>query len=304
MIELLFSDSATYTLMCAKQSGNGKCLGGTAVKLTIDKDGNETREQYEPEPYTGVMIEGSPEDVAGIWLVGNVGNISDLNNWQTRIESVNSLFDVYDDDRFENDWTEKAARQAEALVNRIKQAARDGEKVRIWWSDSAPDVCGFYWAMTFLLNANANVTAIKIPQFILKSSAITELADTGALEPEMFAELLPLEQPIFLIEREHYARLWNKLVSENAPLRAVINGKLCSVDEQFYDYFLKKSIPNGPVRIGYVIGTALANGPRGINDWWYANRLRRMIATGEIIMIDRKKPFYGSLIEKAKINHL
>lgn len=298
MIELLFSDSATAALKCAKQDGNGVCVGGVAAKLAMDDNGDSSWEEYEPEPYTGPTVDGSPEDVVGIWLVGSIGDISNINNWKKRIDTIDLFLDIYEDDSLETDWSEKAAKQAIMLVERIRNAAQDGEKIRIWWSDSAEETSGFYWAMTLLQHENANVTQIKVPDHMCIHEKMQSLSGTGSLEPALFSELLSLEQPVSLAERSCYAKRWNKLVLENAPLRAVINGTLCSVPESFYDFILRQALPDEPVRVAQVIGNALINGPIGINDWWYANRLHKMIADGEVTVKEHRKPFYNSLIEK------
>lgn len=297
MIELLFSDSATGSLKCAKALGDGTA-GGVGIILTIDENGNETQKEFIPQPYTDVKVEGSPEDVHGIWLCGNVGDISDMSNWKARIDSVNKFFDVYGSDDFEVDWSQKAALQAEELVEKLKYTAETNEKIRIWWSGNSEETCGFYWAMSILQNTNENITSVKLPEFIIKNKTLIRYSGTGELAPEDFSDMLCFEQPVTIPERRYYAQCWNKLVKENAPLRAVVSGDLYSVPEDFYDFILRKFISDEPLRVAHVIGTALGNGPKGVNDWWYANRLQKMISKKEVEIIEYKKTFYGSLIKK------
>lgn len=184
------------------------------------------------------------------------------------------------------------------MVERVKTAARDGEPVRIWWSDSAEETCGFYWAMTLLQHENANVTQIKIPNYMLIHGKVQLLSSTGSLEPELFPELLPLERTVSAAERSYYAKRWNELVLENAPLRAVINGTLCSVPEDFYDFVVRRALHDEPAPIVQVIAAALMEGPAGITNWWYEYRIQKLLAAGEIVVREYKKPFYRSLIEE------
>jgi hypothetical protein len=41
------------------------------------------------------------------------------------------ILDIYEDDSFEMDWSEKVAKEATLLVERIRNAAQDGEKIHI-----------------------------------------------------------------------------------------------------------------------------------------------------------------------------
>ena len=41
-----------------------------------------------------------------------------------------------------------------------------------------------------------------------------------------------MERPLTATERRYFAGLWRHLQSENGVLRAVVNGRLCTVDEE------------------------------------------------------------------------
>ena len=50
---------------------------------------------------------------------------------------------------------------------------------------------------------------------------------------------------------------WLPLREENAPLRAVINGQLHRVGEDFYDPFIRARIPDGAFQVAQLIGEVL-----------------------------------------------
>lgn len=49
------------------------------------------------------------------------------------------ILDIYEDDSLGMDWSEKVAKEVTLLVERIRNAAQDSEKIRIWWSNSAEE---------------------------------------------------------------------------------------------------------------------------------------------------------------------
>ena len=80
----------------------------------------------------------------------------------------------------------------------------------------------------------------------------------------------------------------------------MVNGRVRSVEETFYDDLIRRHLPAGETRIAAVIGEVLGRECPGIGDLWLAERIRWMLETGELRMV-REDPerFYGSVIEKA-----
>lgn len=295
MIELIFSDSGAAALAMAKSPGKPAAIHN--MEITTDTQGNETIRELPVEPYYGPAVEGDASDIAALWLLGDVGDISDLSDWSSRLKILREISHT---DALETDeWVEEEAVRAHALVARLEQAAEAGEPIRIWWSDLAHETCGYYWAMHLLKNANGPITSVKVPRIWLGEDRLTIVNGTGELEPEAFASLLTQERTVEPAERKSLAHLWEKLVSENAPLRAVLNGVPYSVPEDFYDYLLRRAFPAGEFPVIEAIGRALGRGPGGIGDWWFAYRLRHMIAQGELEVVIPNPKFYSTIIRKA-----
>lgn len=298
MLELLFSDSACAAMKQIK--GQQQSIGGVGVRMVMDEDGNYSTEPFTPEPYTGPTLEGSFQDVIGFWLAASMGDISDSHNWMDRLIWMNKMLLAYDDEPFEPGWAEQEAKHAADETARLLNAAKQGEPIRIWWSDAPDESSGFYWAMWLLRETNATILSVKLPPFLLHEQEILEFRSCGEVPPELFVQLCSLEHEVSSNERNFYATRWQDLMTENAPLRAVVNGTLLSVSEDFYDYSLRQALPTEPCRVAMVIGTALIHGPSGVSDWWYLNRLNRWIEEGKVLLLERKQPFYGSLIQKKR----
>lgn len=91
-------------------------------------------------------------------------------------------------------------------------------------------------------------------------------------------------KPVFL---SACAMKWNQLQNENAPLRAMLNGKLQSVSEDIYDSFILREIAEQPeqFKMAIVIGNVLGKYQLGISDVWISNRIDKMLEDGVLEII-------------------
>ena len=71
-------------------------------------------------------------------------------------------------------------------------------------------------------------------------------------------------------------------VNENSPLRAVINGQLSGVPEEFYVFQIWQRITDKPEKEARIIGDILGTSQIGVGDWWYAKRIEYHIRQGNI----------------------
>ena len=93
---------------------------------------------------------------------------------------------------------------------------------------------------------------------------------------------------------------WSQLREENSPLRAVVNGRLHSVGEDFYDPFIRAQIPDGIFRVAHLIGDVLGRCQLGIGDWWIAKRIQAMETQGELITVSKGNGFYRNEMRRAQ----
>ena len=96
---------------------------------------------------------------------------------------------------------------------------------------------------------------------------------------------------------------WSRLQEENAPLRAVVNGRLHSVREDFYDPFIRAHIPDGTFRVARLIGDVLGRCQLGIGDWWIAKRIQAMEAQRELITVSKGDGFYRNEMRSRVSEH-
>jgi hypothetical protein len=143
--------------------------------------------------------------------------------------------------------------------------------------------------------------AVALPAYFEKPDRALLWADWSQVWPGLFHRFLPLERAVSDIEKHRQSDRWNELKAENAPLRALVNGKLISVPEDFYDHILIRSIPDGEFVMARLIGTVLGKYDLGVGDGWYALRIKKMIAENKLEIVsdaDASHP-YGKVLRKA-----
>ena len=143
-----------------------------------------------------------------------------------------------------------------------------------------------------------SISCVKIPTHKEEIQSVSTYHSTSELPAEMFSELLEYESMMSGAMRSIYAAQWTDLVRENTPLRAVINGKVMGVPENFYDFAIYKHIPEGEFVCARLIGKVLSATP-GIGDRWLHSRIKYMISRGilkEVSTADDDHP-YSAVLE-------
>jgi hypothetical protein len=89
-------------------------------------------------------------------------------------------------------------------------------------------------------------------------------------------------------------------MEENAPLRAIINGKIISVQEDFYDFIITRNLPDKNFIMSRFIGELLGEYNLGISDSWYALRIDKMIEDNKLVVVENRDPShpYGKVLRK------
>jgi hypothetical protein len=140
---------------------------------------------------------------------------------------------------------------------------------------------------------------VKLSEHVVREDCIVSYANWGEVAAEEFAGFLSYEKILTEDEFRMYAQNWTDLVSENAPLRAVISGQLISVPEDFYDFLIWKHLSDKPRKEARVIGDILGTSMLGVGDWWYAKRIEYYIDRGDILIVEDSANTYARVIKRS-----
>lgn len=205
----------------------------------------------------------------------------------------------------QNQWDqdsemEKQLKQAGAIysaeLQRLKQYLEQGETVRIWYSDAPYSICGFYSVCNLLQNYRNTVRVVKLPECIVHDQYIASYQTWGEVVSEELEEFLCYEKQLFREEVRRYAVLWQELMKENRPLRAVINGRVVSVPENFYDFQIWQRLDHTPIMEARLIGDIIGETKLGVADWWYARRIEHFINQKRIHVLKDSPYKYARLL--------
>jgi len=291
MLEVVFSDSTKGSMGLAKNYDENSMLKGAFGYIGKKPSKKELKKMFE-----GKAVGGSPKDVVDIGFLLDVGDISGELvgvERQNVLKRVWGRFGIKDVEIKE--ICEKHLKDIEKLIT----AAKSGESIRIWASDAPYSACGLHCVCNLLIDIDCSLSVVYLPQHWQTSEKeMTSYSSWGEVEPGKFYQFLPLEKPITSLEKRILGNHWRTLMSENAPLRAKVNGKLMSVPENFYDHLIIQNLPDGEFLMGELIGRILAKYPIGIGDSLIASRIDKMIEDNKLIVVrdeDKEHP-YGKIL--------
>ena len=302
MLELCFSQSARGGLRCAQHCGGGgrKVIGvivgrddgRPATRKEIRQAQKQAQQKREALDREAIPLGGTPSDVLGLSLGLDMEDIREPLG-EARRELLRRWYDG-NDEAADQDWQE-TLESADRL-----RACGTGDAVRIWVDHTPSSACGLLHAASILEKTGAAVSVVPLPHWREEGKTVVSYQGWGEVEPELFGHFLSREEPVPPLILGVMASRWRELQQENAPLRAVVNGRVRSVGAHFYDGLIRKHIPEGQTKIANIIGDVLGREKPGIGDIWLAERIRWMLSTGELRMV-REDPerFYSSVVERA-----
>lgn len=291
MIEVLFGESEAGSMKAAK---NKIVLSRVNGPVSVWMAGKKTPPQ---KPFTG-WIEGTSEEVICLGFMMDIGNIKEPMESSYRKELICSML-TQGQWGAEDGAEEELKNMGEAYENELQRLINyldEGEAVRIWYSDAPYSRCGLYSLCQILKGYENEISVVKLPAYMVRDTVICSYQSWGEVSAEEFAGFLPYEKLLSREEIRMYAMVWSDLVEDNSPLRAVVNGRVLSVPEDFYDFLIWKWLKDVPVKEARLIGNILGHTQIGVGDWWYARRIEYYVKQGKICVVEDAERKYARVI--------
>lgn len=291
MIEVLFGESEAVSMKAAKSMKIvGYVNGPTSVLVT----GKETP----PERTFAGWVEGTSEDVVCLGFMLDIGNIKEPIDSPYR---KNLIYSMYAQNQYVKnpEIDQELKLTGEVYLNellRLKEYLENGETIRVWYSDTPYSICGFYSLCQILQKYKNEIHIVKLPEYMVRKTSIISYRNWGEVSAEEFAEFLTYESVLTKEEVRMYAQLWTELTEDNSPLRAMINGKVTGVSEDFYDFLIWKRLTRKPIKEARLIGDILGCFQIGMGDWWFARRIEHFIQQDKIKVINDSENKYARVI--------
>lgn len=292
MVEVLFGESEAGSMKAAKSTVIAGVTNGPVSVWAAGK-----REFHGKKEFSGWI----PGTAAEVICLGFMLDIGDIKEPVDSFYRKNLIYSLYAAGRWEENAgaDEELRRVAEIYVGetvRLKDYLKEGETIRIWYSDAPYSRCGFYSLCGMLQEYENDVRVVKMPEYRCRADSVVSYSNWGEVAAEEFGAFLAYEKALSRQEVRMYALLWSNLVEENSPLRVVVNGRLVGVPEDFYDFLIWKKLTREPVMEAKLIGDILGNYRMGIGDWWYARRIEHFMKQGRIKVTKESENKYARMI--------
>lgn len=291
MIEVLFGESEAASMRIAKshaEGGKAKCQ--PAGLFSGKKDASHKSSPTE-------WAKGLPEEVVCLDFSMDIGDLSVPLDSPRRREIIASMHSV---DMPANQRPQPSKSQpVDASIEewgRLQKFLEEGREARIWYSDAPYSRCGFYHLCQLLRKYNNAYYVVKLPEHVVQGKCVIAYQGWGEVSQEEFSSFLPYAKELSKEEIRMYCSLWTELEEENSPLRAVVNGRVTGVSEDFYDFQIWKRLTREPIKEARLIGDMIGHEQFGVGDHWYAKRIEHHIRQGRICVAEDCEIPYGRMI--------
>ncbi len=281
MIEILFEESEACSMKCAKglaKQPQTRADGPTAVIGNPPQFGRKE---------AWAMIEGSSDEVVCLSYLMDLGDIRQPFDSGYRQQLILDLKYV----RWKTGGQEQEMIRLDLLkyqqFSRLLELIEEGKPIRVWYSMAPYSYCGLCWLCYELKNRKADITVVKLPEYVVREdSVIVRYQSFCEVASEEFYTFLNRQKKLTMQERRMYESKWIEMLDAGTMLRAVVNGRLLGVPEDFYDFLILQRMTAEPQKEARVVGNILGHSQIAVGDWWYFYRIRRLAEEEKIRAVE------------------
>lgn len=189
-------------------------------------------------------------------------------------------------------------------ISEIELKAKQGEKIRIWYSEDSSEMCAFCYFLCLLdmwKIENENVFYIKLPGYILfENGKYEKRPSTSSYEPELLIKSLEFQKALSSSYKSFHIKQWKRAQSENTGMRTVLSGEIISVYENFYDQIILTEIKKRGDIIKETDLLIPSMTKTNTNSKFIISRIDNLISDGilEVIEEQRDVPYFSRVFRK------
>jgi len=297
VLEVAFSESVAGSLKYAAGRKRGQMVGQGAVSVICDDPAEKKRilaQMQKPKIWQGGELNCSAKDVVSLHLQLDWGGIAelgaDLNARRSALEQLYGDFPGV----------------ADELIGAAKKALEQvfsAQEMRLWiGGQDACDIIAAFWICHLLRGKNVKMHAVYLPAMEQTGSEIICYGGAGDFEPERLSLEARNAHEITPEMQRYMANRFCELAEENAPLRAMVAGRVLSVPENIYDTALLSCVPEGECKLGLVIGKALGK-LRAVGDDILRRRVRSLLSCGvlELVCPEQDENPYSAVVKRGPL---
>ena len=197
-----------------------------------------------------------------------------------------------------NSWCKQKLNSIHSALSKLDKQLKMGEDIRLWLDNSAADRCNLYWFCDYVKSYNNKIYVVLCPEMELSNfeNKFVEKTKWAAFTNISYmAAFAKTATELSKTEINMYSEIWQKLVKQNAPLRILIDNKIISTTEDFFDKSILNYIRHEPKPQVTIIGDFLA-------DWYCADysfiseRIEFLLKQKVIEIVDDKVNNEGSFV--------
>ncbi len=213
-----------------------------------------------------------------------------------RKEIINDLFQF---ERYgENSGFYDAADEFwRSLIDDLDELINTRDNIRIWVDNTPDALCGLYFVSHILKDRDNDISIIEYSDFAENNDGdFSELRGFEDFNANMLLNALQFERPLNGEDIAKYAKNWENLKKENAPLRAILNNEVVSTNIDFYDEKIRAEFDSEGDFIAKIIGRAMFLQKVPTNDVFIAKRIRHFISNSKLSVIDNEDAGFYEMI--------
>ena len=232
-------------------------------------------------------------------MEAEIGDISEIPFGEKRKQDFANRYGTK-----ERAYREQRFNNVSKKISEIELKAKQGEKIRIWYSEQSSEMCAFCYFLCLLDMweiENKNIFFIKLPGYILfENGEYEKHPSTGSYEPELLIKSLKLQQQLSFSYKSFHINQWKRAQCENTGMRTVLSGEIISVYEDFYDQIILTEIEKSADIIKETDLLAPSLTKTNTNVKFIISRIDNLIRDGilEVVEEQRDVPYFSRTFKK------